>query len=261
MNGHEYRYQNRLVTEYGTFDVPAYNLTFGTSSTPVDILITNGTVDLVTSVANWGMIQCSGTVVRVVDAYLCMNYVTVDPGTLVYVSGPTSTFRSQGYTRAVYGSIIVTNGALLSTGSGLKLRDGAYVFIGPAANDATHPTTLTPFDAGSELVLWNGAKLSNAYIGTGVNQRIKLFGTLTMLGEGNHLWDIYNGTGSFIPSLGVEPGGLLRGNGKLEFTFVDNASLVLPGDVGGIGTLEVVGNFTNRVEGVIGMELAAGNQK
>lgn len=254
LNGHTYYFQNLLTTEYGSLSDLC---NFGLSVSPVDMLITNGIVTYNATGVAWSKVTGTGTRVRVHEAQLTMTYVEVGAGATVQAKGANALFNSLGYTAGIYGTIISTNGAFHSTTSGIKLRAGSLCVLSAASGGRTHTTAFTLLDLGSELRLVDGAKVSNTYIGGTPLQRTQLFGTLTMLGSGNHLWDVYNGSGSYIPTLSVETSGLVQGSGKLEFTFVENAGQIWPGGSNSIGALEIKGNMTNRNDGTLVMELAS----
>lgn len=258
LQGKTYFFQNTLTTEYGSTLFGA--CTFGTTTTPVDMLITNGTVNFIATKDTYSKIYNAGTKVRLHDAKLTLQYVELVAGALVHASGPTALFRSYGYTAGIFGTIISTNGALHDSASGIKLRTGSLCVLSAASGGRTHTTALTILDSGSELRLLDGAKVSSTYIGTTPLQRTRLFGKLTLLGSGSHLWDVYNSTPAYIPTLSVEAQGRVQGSGKLEFTYVENAGQIWPGGSNSVGTLEIKGNMTNRNEGTIVMELAGPTQ-
>lgn len=254
LQGNTYVYENKFTTEYG---VLSGDCTIGTASTAVDMLITNGTVDRRVFEVKWANIQGPGTRLRVHDAKLSLMYLTVGADTVVHVSGPTALFRSYGYTAAVDGTILSTNGALHDTRDGTKLRSTGRCVLDVASGGQTHCFAFSQTDDGSELWLINGAKALNYYC---ADKQIVYIGNRLVLTGGAVLTDGYASEAASIgriSALCLKDTAELAIDGTLTFAqLINYAGRLVPGGDNGIGTFGINGAVTNHAAGRISFELA-----
>ena len=252
LQGHSYIYENKFTTEYG---VLSGDCTIGTASTPVEMLITNGTINRRVFEVKWAQIQGPGTRLRVHDAKLSLMYLSVGADTLVHVSGPSALFQSYGYTGAIYGTILSTNGALHDTREGTKLRSTGRCVLDVASGGQTHQIAFSQTDDGSELWLINGAKAQSNYAASrqivSINNRLVLTGGAT-------LTDAYStGPLSWVSALCLNATAEMDVDGTVQFSQLLNvAGRLVPGGDNAIGTFRVNGAVTNHTAGRIAIELA-----
>ena len=237
----------------------------GTVSTTTDLTITNGTVQRLNhgylgSFAYSFKLKGPGTTLRLLAGgeYLYAYYAEYGSGTHLIVDGANARFATGGfYSRECKGSMVATNGGFLEAAGGFpSIGAGADIRVsGPGYVANLGPRNL---NSGATILLDGDATVkgyaghSAAYYNPSV-----IGGTLTLDDA-----RLYYYTSTLNAGLRMTaPGGILQGDGEVEYGFVEIAGgVVRPGGTNSAGLLACKGNFTNSTgTGSIDIELGGTN--